>query len=91
MKIHNDFRSLDQEIKFLQQELEQLAKYREQLATKIEQLYKDGFKDKKFEELKTAVEKSSKTLLDVKKSIDQSVIDLQTRSEIIKQYYAVTL
>jgi seryl-tRNA synthetase len=91
MKIHNDFRSLDKEIQFLQQELNQISVLRDKFSKEIDLLYNNGFKDKKFIELKTAVEKSGKQLMDLKKSLEQCVVEMQKRSEVIKQYYAVKI
>ena len=91
MKIHNDYRSLDQEMKVIQKELEELTNIRKQLAEQINLLYNNGFKDSKFTELKTAVEKSGNTITDFNKSMQLAVIELKKRSDFIKQYYAVKL
>jgi seryl-tRNA synthetase len=91
MKIHNDFRSLDQEIKVVQQEIEELSKMRVQLKEQIDVLQKKGFNDAKFIELKTAVEKSGNTMNEFNKSMHKIVDELNKRSKIIKEYYAVKL
>ena len=91
MKIHNDYRSLDKEMKVIQKELEELTNIRKQLAEQINLLYNNGFKDSKFTELKTAVEKSGNTITDFNKSMQLAVIELKKRSDFIKQYYAVKL
>ncbi len=91
MKIHNDYRCLDQEMKVIQKELEELTNIRKQLTEQINLLYNNGFKDSKFTELKTAVEKSGNTLTEFNKSMQLTLFELQKRSQLIKQYYAVKL
>jgi seryl-tRNA synthetase len=91
MKIHNDFLSLDQEMKVIQKELEELTNIRKQLTEQINSLYSNGFKDSKFTELKTAVEKSGNTITEFNKSMQLALVELQNRSQLIKQYYAVKL
>ncbi len=91
MKIHNDFLSLDQEMKVIQKELEELTNIRKQLTEQINSLYSNGFKDSKFTELKTAVEKSGNIITEFNKSMQLALVELQKRSQFIKQYYAVKL
>jgi hypothetical protein len=91
MKIHNDFRCLDKEVQYVNSQLEQLTTLKDRFSKEIDKLFMDGFKDAKFLELKTAVEKSGQEILKLKKSIDKCVIEMQKRSEIIKQYYSVNI
>jgi hypothetical protein len=91
MKIHNDFRCLDQVVKVIQQETEELSKMRVQLKEQIDVLQKSGFNDAKFIELKTAIEKSGNTMNEFNKSMQKIVDELNKRSKIIKEYYAVKL
>ena len=91
MKIHNDFRCLDQVVKVIQQETEELSKMRVQLKEQIDVLQKSGFNDAKFIELKTAIEKSGNTITEFNKSMQLALVELQNRSQLIKQYYAVKL
>lgn len=91
MKIHNDFRCLDQVVKIIQQETEELSKMRVQLKEQIDVLQNSGFNDAKFIELKTAVEKSGNTMNEFNKSMQKIVDELNKRSKIIKEYYAVKL
>jgi hypothetical protein len=91
VKIHNDYNCLDKEIKVIQKEIEELSNIKKQLTEQINLLYNNGFKDSKFTELKTVIEKSGNTITEFNKSMQLAVVELQKRSDCIKQYYAVKL
>lgn len=89
MIISNDYQALDQLIKELRGNMENLKKTRLQLLEQLDKLYKAGFTDSKFTELKGVIDSGSNTITGAIKALEVFIISLQMRSQLIKEYYAL--
>ena len=89
MIITNDYQALDQLIKELKGNMENLKKTRHQLLEQLDKLYKAGFTDKKFTELKGVIDNGSNTIAGAIKALEVFIDSLQMRSQLIKEYYAL--
>ena len=89
MIISNDYQALDQLIKELRGNMENLKKTRHQLLEQLDKLYKPGFTDKKFTELKGVIDNGSNTITGAIKALEVFIVSLQMRAQLIKEYYAL--
>ena len=89
MIISNDYQALDQLIKELNGNIENMKKTRHQLLLGLDKLYKAGFTDKKFTELKGVIDSGSNTITGAIKALEAFIASLQMRSKLIKDYYAL--
>jgi hypothetical protein len=89
MIISNDYQALDQLIKELKGSMENIKKTQHHLLLGLDKLHKAGFSDKKFSEVKGVLDNGSKDITSIIKGIEESIISLQMRSQLIKEYYAL--
>lgn len=89
MIISNDYQALDQLIKELNGNIENMKKTRHQLLLGLDKLYKGGFTDRKFTELKGVIDSGSNTITAAIKTLEAFIASLQMRSKLIKDYYAL--
>jgi hypothetical protein len=91
MKIHNDQKALEQMIAVFNAEIEKLQTLRNQLSTQIDKLYHSGFQDRKFLELKSAMDGSGQLISAFSNEMNSLIEELSRRKSLVVEYYSIAL
>ena len=91
MRIENNAQTLDQEINRLCTSIERMGAVQQGLHQELEKLYSSGFKDRKFEELRSRVLESEGVIKEMNKSIQMIIDSLKQRSQLIRKYHNVPI
>ena len=91
MKISNNYISLDQEFKRLTEKIKEFSQTNESMKKELDILHQSGFKDEKFENLRQVVNDSMADLKKIEEALTKKTSELKAYSDIIKQYYAISI
>lgn len=89
MQIKNDFKALDKAMKAIEAQLTLLKKSSASLQKELEQLQSKGWQDKNYTNLKNVMTQQQANLQQTMQGIEQMSLELQSRSKILKSYYAI--
>jgi hypothetical protein len=89
--IESNYLALDEGVMKITQSQETIGQVIVSLKKEIDQLYAQGFKDSQFTALKKVVDDCIQELKDIQKQTDIRINELKEKSQLIKQYYAVSL
>ncbi len=91
MRIENNAQILNQEIKRFLDAAEHMTSVKQGLEKELDKLYSSGFKDRKFEELRSRVLESEGVIKEMNKSIEMIIDSLKQRSQLIRKYHNVPI
>lgn len=90
MKIYNCYEGLDRANDFLLNILTDVDNSMNSIQGKMNKLSEMGWKDEKYQNLRKAMVEKIDQLEKMKKSLKNSIQELDTRSKLIKQYYTIS-
>lgn len=91
MKIYNCYRELDKTISVLENTLFKLNKQTNTIVNNIEELKNKGWNDAKYINLKNVIIEKSDQINALKNQINNAIINIKERSDLIKNYYEIQI